>query len=79
MGTAHDIEDNAISYYQVISQALGGQFHQDGQVVWFITGRRSLARFNAVLRSPLYQRMGFETIITGDLYTCSGATRQEVE
>lgn len=45
------IEDNILTYYRGIARHLGGRFIENEQVVWFTTGRRSLLRFNAVLRT----------------------------
>jgi ribosomal protein S18 acetylase RimI-like enzyme len=50
MNPVQDIEDNILTYYRGIARHLGGRFIEDGQVAWFATGRRSLLRFNAVLR-----------------------------
>ena len=49
------IEENAIAYYQGIARLLGGEYHEDDQVIWFVTGRRSLGRFNGVLRTTVRQ------------------------
>jgi ribosomal protein S18 acetylase RimI-like enzyme len=45
------IEENTIAYYQGLAHALGGEFFVQEHIVWFITGRRSLTRFNGVLRT----------------------------
>jgi GNAT superfamily N-acetyltransferase len=45
-----DVEDNVLAYYRGIARHLGGRFVEGEQVTWFTTGRRSLLRFNAVLR-----------------------------
>lgn len=45
------VEDNILAYYRGIARHLGGRFSEDEQVTWFTTGRRSLLRFNAVLRT----------------------------
>ncbi len=45
------IEANAIAYYRELSRCLGGQFSEQAEIVWFATGRRSLPRFNGVLRT----------------------------
>ncbi|MBM3134334.1 MAG: GNAT family N-acetyltransferase [Chloroflexi bacterium] len=45
------VEDNILTYYRGIARSLGGQFIEQDQVAWFTTGRRSLLRFNAVLRT----------------------------
>jgi ribosomal protein S18 acetylase RimI-like enzyme len=45
------IEDNILTYYRGIAHHLGGRFIAGEQVAWFTTGRRSLLRFNAVLRT----------------------------
>jgi ribosomal protein S18 acetylase RimI-like enzyme len=45
------IEENALTYYKGIARLLGGQYIEDEQIVWFKTGRRSLGRFNGVLRT----------------------------
>jgi len=44
-------EDNILAHYRGIARHLGGQFIENAQVAWFTTGRRSLLRFNAVLRT----------------------------
>ncbi len=44
------IEENVIAYYRDLTQLLGGQFIEQDHLVWFTTGRRSLLRFNGVLR-----------------------------
>ncbi|QLQ08686.1 MAG: hypothetical protein HZY76_23710 [Anaerolineae bacterium] len=45
------VEDNVLAYYKGIARRLGGRFIESEQVAWFTTGRRSLLRFNAVLRT----------------------------
>ena len=45
------VEDNILTYYRGIARYLGGRFIEDEQIAWFTTGRRSLLRFNAVLRT----------------------------
>lgn len=45
------IEDNILACYKGIARHLGGRFVESEQVAWFTTGRRSLLRFNAVLRT----------------------------
>lgn len=50
---AQDIEENAITYYRVLSRCLDGQFNETTRFAWFTTGRRSLLRFNGVLRSAV--------------------------
>lgn len=45
------IEDNAIAYYKGLAYSLGGQFYEQENMVWFTTNRRSLTRFNGVLRT----------------------------
>jgi hypothetical protein len=34
-----------------LTDTLGGQFAEQEDIVWFITGRRGLTRFNGVLRT----------------------------
>jgi GNAT superfamily N-acetyltransferase len=46
-------EENALTYYKGVARLLGGQYIEDEQVVWFKTGRRSLGRFNGVLRTVI--------------------------
>lgn len=46
-------EENAITYYKGITRLLEGQYLEDDQVTWFITGRRSLGRFNGVLHTAV--------------------------
>lgn len=45
------IENNALAYYKGLAHSLGGQFFEQEHITWFITGRRSLTRFNGVLRT----------------------------
>jgi ribosomal protein S18 acetylase RimI-like enzyme len=45
------IEDNVLTYYRGLTQSLGGQFIEQDELIWFHTGRRSLTRFNGVVRS----------------------------
>lgn len=45
------VEENALAYYKGLSQSLGGQFIEQEHIAWFVTGRRSLMRFNGVLRA----------------------------
>lgn len=47
----HAIEANAIAYYRELTRLLGGRFSEQAEIVWFTTGRRSLPRFNGVLRT----------------------------
>lgn len=47
------IEENALTYYQSIARLLGGQYHEQEHLVWFTTGRRSLLRFNGVLKTAV--------------------------
>ncbi len=49
------VEENAITYYKGIARLLEGQYIEDDQVTWFITGRRSLGRFNGVLHTTVSQ------------------------
>lgn len=51
MTTIQAIEDNIFAYYKSIARLLGGQFVEEDQVAWFTTGRRSLFRFNGVVRT----------------------------
>jgi len=51
MDPAQIVEDNIMTYYRGIARHLGGRFIETEQVAWFTTGRRSLLRFNAVLRT----------------------------
>lgn len=44
------VEDNVLAYYKGLAQSLGGRFVETNQISWFITGKRSLLRFNGVLR-----------------------------
>lgn len=46
----HAVEDNVLTYYSALARLLGGRFHVHDHVTWFMTGRRSLLRFNGVLR-----------------------------
>jgi ribosomal protein S18 acetylase RimI-like enzyme len=45
------VEENALAYYKGIARLLNGQFVEEDQVAWITTGRRSLGRFNGVLRT----------------------------
>lgn len=45
------VDDQVITYYRALTRLLGGQFVEDERIVWFATGRCSLARFNGVLRT----------------------------
>ena len=47
------VEENAITYYKGITRLLEGQYFEQDQVTWFITGRRSLGRFNGVLHTAV--------------------------
>ncbi len=51
MNPIQAVEDNILAYYRGVARHLGGSFVEDEQVAWFTTGRRSLLRFNAVLRT----------------------------
>jgi hypothetical protein len=44
------VEDNVLAYYKGIAQSLRGRFVETTQSCWFTTGKRSLVRFNGVLR-----------------------------
>lgn len=48
-----EIEENALTYYQGIARLLGGQYYEQDHLIWFTTGRRSLLRFNGVLRTTV--------------------------
>ena len=45
-----DIEENALTYYKCIARLLDGRFMVNDEIVWFCTERRSLYRFNGILR-----------------------------
>ena len=45
------VEENAITYYKGIARLLDGSFVENDEVAWFCTGRRSLYRFNGVVRT----------------------------
>ena len=45
------IEDNALTYYKGLARLLDGRFTENDEVAWFSTGRRSLYRFNGVVRT----------------------------
>ena len=53
MRELHVVEENALTYYQGIARLLGGQYHEQNYLIWFTTGRRSLLRFNGVLRTAV--------------------------
>lgn len=46
------VEENALTYYKGIARLLNGNFIETDEIAWFTTGRRSLFRFNGILRSP---------------------------
>ncbi len=54
MTTIQAIEDNIFTYYKGIARLLGGQFVEEEQVAWFTAGRRSLFRFNGVVRTTTH-------------------------
>jgi GNAT superfamily N-acetyltransferase len=43
------VEDNVLAYYNGLAQSFG-RFVENDQISWFTTGKRSLLRFNGVLR-----------------------------
>lgn len=45
------VEENVLAYYKGLAHSLSGQFFEQEHLVWFSTGRRSLLRFNGVLRA----------------------------
>lgn len=47
------IEENALTYYREIAYLLHGQVVEQEEVIWFCTGRTSLARFNGVLHTAV--------------------------
>jgi ribosomal protein S18 acetylase RimI-like enzyme len=47
------IEDNVLTYYKAIARLLNGDFTETDEVAWFITGRRSLYRFNGVVSTKI--------------------------
>jgi ribosomal protein S18 acetylase RimI-like enzyme len=48
------IEENFLTYYKGLTHLLGGRFMESDEVVWYETGRRSLFRFNGVLRTATH-------------------------
>ncbi|MCZ7553138.1 MAG: hypothetical protein B6D39_00410 [Anaerolineae bacterium UTCFX2] len=60
--TIHIVEEGVIAYYKGIAQSLGGQFYdQDEDLIWFRTGRKSIFRFNGVLRARIPSKRLAET------------------
>lgn len=47
-------EENALTYYKGIARLLNGSFTETDEIAWFTTGRRSLFRFNGILRLPTH-------------------------
>ena len=45
------VEENAIAYYRDLAQSLGGRLVDQDHLTWFITGRKSLLRFNGAFRT----------------------------
>jgi GNAT superfamily N-acetyltransferase len=56
-------DENAITYYQKLSQYLDGKSIQQEHLTWFTTGRRSLIRFNGVLRTALPAHEDLKTVV----------------
>lgn len=44
------IDDNVITYYKGLAHSLGDTFIENDEIAWFYTGRRSILRFNGVLK-----------------------------
>lgn len=63
MTQIHIIEGNFLTYYKGIARLLGGRYIEQDQVTWFTTGRRSLLRFNGVLRTVVSRADGLSRIV----------------
>jgi GNAT superfamily N-acetyltransferase len=50
------VEDNVLAYYKGLAHSLGGRFAETDHISWFTTGKRSLVRFNGVLRMSTSHR-----------------------
>lgn len=51
MNTISFVEENALTYYKGIARLLDGRFTETDGITWFATERRSLYRFNGVVRT----------------------------
>ena len=51
MNTISLVEENALTYYKGIARLLDGRFTETDGITWFATERRSLYRFNGVVRT----------------------------
>ena len=51
MNTISLVEENALTYYKGIARLLDGHFTETDGITWFATERRSLYRFNGVVRT----------------------------
>ena len=51
MAQIQAIEENTLTYYKGIARLLDGRFIETDEIAWFITERRSLYRFNGVVRT----------------------------
>ena len=51
MNDSQLVEENALTYYKGIARLLDGQFTETDGIAWFTTDRRSLYRFNGVVRT----------------------------
>jgi ribosomal protein S18 acetylase RimI-like enzyme len=63
MTQIHVIEENFLTYYKGIARLLGGRYIAQDQVTWFTTGRRSLLRFNGVLRAVVSRAEELNTVV----------------
>lgn len=52
MNDSQLVEENILTYYKGVARLLGGHFAETEEITWFSTGRRSLFRFNGILRTP---------------------------
>ena len=51
MNQIQAVEENALTYYKGIARLLDGRFTETDGIAWFTTERRSLYRFNGVVRT----------------------------
>ena len=59
MNPIQAVEENALTYYKGIARLLDGDFIETDEIAWFTTGRRSLYRFNGVVRTMTHpERLG---------------------
>ena len=52
--SANIVEEGVVAYYRGLTESLGGAFYnQENGLIWFRTGRKSLLRFNGILRARI--------------------------